>query len=64
MGVRRRPPPRPRWPAAPTTHTRAPLGMQAYWQFHLTATKSDLHCCMRQRLTTLRQQLQLARSDA
>ena len=37
--------------------------LQAYWQYHLKAAKSDLHCRMRQRLTALRQQLALTRYD-
>ena len=37
--------------------------LQAYWQYHLKAAKSDLHCRMRQRLTALRQQLALTKFD-
>jgi hypothetical protein len=37
--------------------------VQAYWQYHIKAAKSDLHCRMRSRLSALQQQLMLTKFD-
>lgn len=46
-------------PGSGAHQARPPPRPQAYWQYHVKAAKSDLHCRMRARLAGLRQQLLL-----
>lgn len=48
-------------PAAEEQVEEAARLFEAFWQYHVKASKSDLHCRMRQRLGGLRQQLALAK---